>query len=194
MAQENPQTQTELTTGTATFEPTEFDALLTKEFKPKSDQAKTAVQEAVKTLAQQALGSASLISDDVLVTIQSLLGELDRKLAEQVNLIMHHEDFRKMEGTWRGLHHLVTNTETDEMLKIRVLNISKKEAGKVLRKFKGTAWDQSPLFKKIYEEEYGTPGGAPYGCIVGDFEFDHSAPDIEMLTGMAQISAAAHTP
>src|SRR6202043_3420952 len=113
----------------------------TKEFKPKSDQAKTAVQEAVKTLAQQALGSASLISDDVLVTIQSLLGELDRKLAEQVNLIMHHEDFRKMEGTWRGLNHLVSNTETDEMLKIRVLNVSKKELGKTLKKYKGVAWD-----------------------------------------------------
>src|SRR5271156_4893644 len=109
MAEPNPQTQTGLAGGTSTLETTEFDALLTKEFKPKSDQAKTAVQEAVKTLAQQALGSASLISDDVLVTIQSLLGELDRKLAEQVNLIMHHEDFRKMEGTWRGLNHLVSN-------------------------------------------------------------------------------------
>src|ERR1700731_1890551 len=114
MAQDNPQTQTDLTAGTTTFEPTEFEALLTKEFKPKSDQAKTAVQDAVKTLAQQALGSASLISDDVLITIQSLLGELDRKLTEQVNLIMHHEDFRNLEGTWRGLQHLGSNTQTDE--------------------------------------------------------------------------------
>src|ERR1700726_4154748 len=194
MAQENPQTQAELATGAATFEPTEFDALLTKEFKPKSDQAKTAVQEAVKTLAQQALGSASLISDDVLVTIQSLLGELDRKLAEQVNLIMHHEDFRKMEGTWRGLNHLVSNTETDEMLKIRVLNVSKKELGKTLKKYKGVAWDQSPIFKRIYEDEYGSPGGQPYGCLIGDYFFDHSAPDVELLAGMAQVASAAHAP
>jgi predicted component of type VI protein secretion system len=194
MAQENPQTQTDLTTETTTFEPTEFDALLTKEFKPKSDQAKTAVQEAVKTLAQQALGSASLISDDVLVTIQSLLGELDRKLAEQVNLIMHHEDFRKMEGTWRGLHHLVSNTETDEMLKIRVMNVSKKELGKTLKKYKGVAWDQSPIFKRVYEDEYGSPGGQPYGCLLGDYYFDHTAPDVELLAGMAQIASAAHAP
>ena len=174
MAEENPQIQSDLATGATTFEPSEFDALLNKEFKPKSDHAKTAVQEAVKTLAAQALGAASLISDDVLVTIQSLVGELDRKLAEQVNLIIHHEEFKKLEGSWRGLYHLVSNTETDEMLKIRVLNVSKQELGKTLKKYKGTAWDQSPIFKKVYEDEYGSPGGQPYGCLIGDYYFDHS--------------------
>ena len=90
-----------------------------------------------------------------------MIAAIDRKLTEQVNLILHHEDFQKLEGGWRGLHYLVNNTETDEMLKIRVLNISKKELGKTLKKFKGTAWDQSPIFKKIYEEEYGQFGGEP---------------------------------
>src|SRR6266404_2761565 len=194
MAQENPQTQPDLATGTATFEPSEFDALLDKEFRPKTDQAKTAVQAAVKTLAEQALGAASLISDDVLLTIQSLLGELDRKLTEQVNLIIHNEEFRKLEGTWRGLYHLVSNTETDEMLKIRVMNVSKQELGKTLKKYKGVAWDQSPIFKKVYEDEYGSPGGQPYGCLLGDYYFDHSAPDVELLAGMAQIASAAHAP
>jgi type VI secretion system protein ImpC len=194
MAQENPQTQTELAAGTTTVEPTEFEALLNKEFKPKTDQAKTAVQEAVKTLAQQALGAAALISDDVLLTIQSLVGELDRKLTEQVNLIIHHEDFRKLEGTWRGLYHLVSNTETDEMLKIRVMNVTKQELGKTLKKYKGVAWDQSPIFKRIYEDEYGSPGGQPYGCLLGDYYFDHNAPDVELLAGMAQIASAAHAP
>ena len=88
---------------------------------------------------------------------------LDAKLTEQVNAIMHHEDFQQMECAWRGLQHLVNNTETDETLKIRVFNISKKELGKTLKKFKGTAWDQSPIFKKIYEEEYGQFGGEPFG-------------------------------
>src|SRR5277367_3014920 len=194
MAQENPQTQTEVAADTTTFEPTEFEALLNKEFRPKTDQAKSAVQEAVKTLAQQALGAASLISDDVLLTIQSLVGELDRKLAEQVNMIIHHEEFRKLEGTWRGLYHLVSNTETDEMLKIKVFNISKKELAKTLKRYKGTAWDQSPIFKKVYELEYGQLGGEPYGCLVGDYYFDHSAPDVELLSGMAQIAAASHAP
>jgi type VI secretion system protein ImpC len=88
----------------------------------------------------------------------------------------------------------VNNTETDENLKIRVLNISKKDLGKTIAKFKGTAWDQSPLFKKMYEEEFGTPGGQPFGALVGDYHFDHSPPDVEMLSGIAQIASAAHAP
>ncbi len=111
-----------------------------------------------------------------------------------MNLILHHEDFQKLEGAWRGLHYLVNNTETDEMLKIKVLNISKNELGKTLKRFKGTAWDQSPIFKKVYTEEYSTFGGEPYGCIVGDYYFDHSPPDTALLQEMMQISAAAHTP
>ena len=117
-----------------------------------------------------------------------------RSLTDQVNQILHHEDFQRLEGAWRGLHHLVNNTETDEMLKIRVLNISKKDLHKTLKKFKGTAWDQSPIFKKIYEEEYGQFGGAPYGCLVGDYQFDHSPPDVELLGEIAKVSAAAHAP
>ena len=107
---------------------------------------------------------------------------------------MHHEDFKALEGSWRGLSHLVNNTETDEKLKIKIFNISKKDVGKTIKKFKGTAWDQSPLFKKLYEEEFGMPGGQPFGSIVGDFHFDHTPPDVEILSGMAQIAAAAHAP
>ncbi|MCL4206868.1 MAG: type VI secretion system contractile sheath large subunit [Pirellulaceae bacterium] len=180
--------------GGAAIEVSEFQSLLQKEFKPKSDQASQAVQNAVKTLAAQALESSSLISDDALKTIEAIIGEIDRKLTEQVNLVLHHADFQKLEGAWRGLHHLVSNTETDEMLKIRVMNISKKDLHKTLKKFKGTAWDQSPLFKKIYEEEYGQFGGAPYGCLVGDYHFDHSPPDVELLGEMSKIAAAAHAP
>jgi type VI secretion system protein ImpC len=88
----------------------------------------------------------------------------------------------------------VNNTETDETLKIRVMNISKKDVGKVLKKYKGVAWDQSPLFKQVYEQEYGTIGGEPFGCLVGDYAFDHSAPDVEILQGMSQIASAAHAP
>ena len=132
-----------------TMEVSEFASLLNKEFKPKSDKAKEAVEEAVKTLAQQALEKSVIVSEDVYKTIQSLVAELDRKLTEQINQIIHHADFQQLEGAWRGLHYMVNNTETDEMLKIRVMNISKKELGKTLKKFKGTAWDQSPVFKKI---------------------------------------------
>jgi type VI secretion system protein ImpC len=172
----------------------EFAALLNKEFKPKSDDAKSAVEQAVLTLAQQALASTNLISSDVLASIESMIAELDRKLSQEVNLIMHHPDFQKLESAWRGLHYLVNNTETDEMLKIRVMNISKLDFGKTLKKFKGTAWDQSPLFKKVYEEEFGQFGGEPFGCLVGDYYFDHSPPDVELLGEMSKVSAAAHTP
>lgn len=172
----------------------DFAALLQKEFKPKSDRAKEEVQSAVQTLAEQVLQGEVLMADDVVGTISAIIAEIDLKLTEQVNQIMHHEDFRKLEGAWRGLHHLVNNTETDEMLKIRVMPISKKELGKTLKKYKGTAWDQSPLFKRIYEEEFGQLGGEPYGCLVGDYHFDHSPPDVEILSGMAQIASAGHAP
>jgi type VI secretion system protein ImpC len=173
---------------------TEFESLLSKEFKPKNAEAKSAVKLAVQTLAEQALSATTLISDNVIKTIESIIAELDRKLSEQINLILHHEDFKTLEGSWRGLHYLVNNTETGENLKIRVMNISKKDVAKTLKKFKGTAWDQSPLFKKLYEEEFGMPGGQPFGCLLGDYYFDHSAPDVEMLAGIAQVSAAAHAP
>ncbi len=190
----DPVEQIQAQPAAATAELSEFDALLTKEFKPKTEEAKSAVKLAVQTLAEQALAASTLISDNAIKTIEAIIAEIDRKLTEQVNLILHHQDFKTLEGTWRGLHYLVNNTETAENLKIRVMNISKKELGKTLKKFKGTAWDQSPIFKKIYEEEFGMPGGQPYGCLMGDYYFDHSAPDVEMLGGIAQVAAAAHAP
>jgi type VI secretion system protein ImpC len=177
-----------------TVELQEFSTLLKKEFKPKSERAQEAVETAVRTLAEQALSATKLISDDALNSIEAMIAAIDKKLTEQVNLILHNEEFQQLEGAWRGLHHLVNNTETDEMLKIRVLNVSKKDLGKTLKKFKGTAWDQSPVFKKFYEEEYGQFGGEPYGCIIGDYHFDHSPPDVELLGEMAQVAAASHAP
>ena len=172
----------------------DFAALLNREFKPRTDQARTAVEEAVRTLAQQALANTGLVSDDVLHSIEAMVAEIDRKLTEQVNHILHNEEFQQLESAWRGLHHLVNNTETDEMLKIRVMNISKKDLHKTLRKFKGAAWDQSPIFKKLYEEEFGQFGGEPYGCLVGDYHFNHSPQDVELLGEMAKVAAACHAP
>ncbi len=186
--------QTESSAAGTTIAVDEFSSLLNKEFKPKTDEAKSAVENAVRTLAEMALKDTASVSDDVIKTVQSLIASIDKKLTDQINVILHHADFQKLEGAWRGLNHLVTHTETDEMLKIRVMNISKQDLGKTLKKYKGTAWDQSPLFKKLYEEEYGQFGGAPYGCLVGDYHFDQTAPDVELLTSMAQISAACHAP
>src|SRR3954470_23685012 len=177
-----------------TYEGNEFASLLTKEFKPKSQEARSEVEAAVQTLAQQALVNTKLISSDTVATIEAMIAALDRKMSEQINLVLHHSDFQKLESAWRGLHYMVTNTETDEQLKIRVMAISKQDLGKTLKRYKGTAWDQSPLFKKMYEEEYGQFGGEPFGALVGDYYFDHTPPDVELLGEMSQVAAAAHTP
>lgn len=178
----------------ASLEASEFASLLQKEFKPKNDQAREVVESAVRTLAEQALQGVHVVGADVMATIESLIAQLDKKLSEQINLILHHPGIQSLESAWRGLHYLVNNTESDELLKIRVFNISKNELAKTLKKFKGTSWDQSPVFKKIYEQEYGQLGGEPYGALVADYYFDHSAPDVELLSSMAKISAAAHAP
>ena len=175
-------------------EQTDFAALLEKEFKPKTVEQRSLVEAAVRTLAQQAIGSALTLSGDAYRAIEAIIAELDRKMSEQINKILHNEDFQKLESAWRGLYYLVNNTETDEMLKIRFMNISKKDLHRTLRRYKGVSWDQSPIFRRIYEEEYGQLGGAPYACLVSDYYFDHTAPDVELLTEMSKISAAAHCP
>lgn len=173
----------------------EFESLLSGSFAVQEGSEKeSAVKSAVKTLAEQALSNEALISDDALRSIESLISAIDKKLSEQINTILHHAEFQQLEGSWRGLHHLVSNTETDEKLKIRVLNVSKNELGKTFKKFPGSRWDQSPLFKKIYGAEYDTPGGEPFGALIGDYAFDHSAPDLEILKGMAKLAGASHAP
>jgi type VI secretion system protein ImpC len=187
-------TQKEQSLGQIALEQNEFSALLNKEFKPQTDRMRQDVESAVNTLARQALESSATLSQDAVESIQAIIAELDRKLSDQINQILHHEEFQKLEGSWRGLHYLVNNTETDSMLKIRVMNVSKKDLHKTLKRFKGAAWDQSPIFKKLYEEEYGQLGGEPFGCLVADYHFDHSAVDVETLGELAKTGSAAHAP
>jgi type VI secretion protein, EvpB/VC_A0108 family len=186
------QTLTQVVDATLTDE--RFAALLDAEVKPTTEQARDAVQRAVRTLAHQALENTVTLSSDAYDAIAQLIGEIDGKLGEQINQILHHPEFQQLEGAWRGLHYLVNHTETDELLKIRVLPTSKRELARMFKRHKGVAWDQSPLFKKVYENEYGQLGGEPFGCLIGDYHFDHSAPDVEMLGELAKISAAAHVP
>jgi len=172
----------------------DFSALLKKEFRPNDDARKGRIEEAVQTLAQQALADAAVIGDDVFSTVDAMRAALDRKLSEQVNLILHNSEFQRLESAWRGLNYLVMNTSTGKDLKIRVMNMSKDECRKMFRQYRDAAWDQSPLFKKIYESEFGQLGGQPYGSFVCDYNFDHSAPDLEVMKGLAKIGAASHAP
>ena len=125
---------------------------------------------------------------------EGLVAELDRLISGQLRSIIHHPEFQALEAGWRGLSFLVRATDTDGTLKIRLLDIGKRELGRTLRKFRGTAWDQSPIFRKIYEEEFGQFGGEPFGVLLGDYQFDHHPEDVQLLADMAKIAAAAHAP
>ena len=180
--------------GVAVEETSDFASLLNKEFRPKTDAASEEINSAVETLAEYVLKDSAIVSEDAINSIQALIAQIDQKLTDQINLIMHHEDFQQLESAWRGLSYMVNNTETDESLKIKVMNISKNELGKTLKKYKGTAWDQSPIFKQMYEEEYGQFGGEPFGAVVGDFEFGNNPEDIKLLEQVSHVAASAFCP
>ena len=124
-----------------TEEADEFSKLLNQELKPSTEQAREAIDGAVRTLAREALGNSVVMSSDAYQTIQGIIAAIDGKLSEQINEILHHEDFQKLESSWRGLHYLVNNTETDELLKIRFMPVSKQELGKTLKKYKPQDWN-----------------------------------------------------
>jgi type VI secretion system protein ImpC len=172
----------------------DFSSLLKQSFKPRTERAATEVENAVTTLVRQALADTSVIKDDVLDTIEEMIARLDEKLTVQVNQIIHAPEFQQIESAWRGLNYLVFNSETDSMLKIRVMNISKNEIYRNLRLFPGARWDQSPLFKKLYEQEFGQLGGEPFGCLVGDYHFSHLPTDVQLLRDISKVASAAHCP
>jgi len=148
----------------------------------------------IEEVVRQALAAkpGSVVSGDVERTIKLWQGEIDKKLSAQLNEIMHHAELQKLEGTWRGLDYLVKQSETGERLRIKVLNVSKKELAKDLEK--AVEFDQSRLFKIVYEHEFGQLGGYPFGMMIGDYEFGKHPQDIEFLRKMAGVCAAAHAP
>ncbi|GJD45633.1 hypothetical protein AFCDBAGC_3507 [Methylobacterium cerastii] len=178
----------------ATTEQDDFSALLKSSFKPRNDRAKTEVENAVVALVNQALANADVIKDDVLDTVEEMIAQLDRRLTAQVNEILHAEEFQRIESAWRGLNYLVMNSETDATLKIRVLNASKTELYRELRQYPGARWDQSPLFKQVYESEFGQLGGEPFGCLIGDYYFSHQPTDVSLMRDLSKIAGAAHAP
>ena len=172
----------------------QFEAVLKKSFKPRNDSAAAEVQGAVEALVQQALQDTSLVKNDVLDTIDSMISRLDEQLSVQLNEIIHAPEFQKLESAWRGLNYLVFNSETDTSLKIRVMNVGKDELYREFKVYPGARWDQSPIFKKLYEAEYGQLGGDPYGCLIGDYYFDHSPKDVQLLRDIGKVASASHAP
>lgn len=160
--------------------------------RPQSDQEANRAKDYFKQFLEHAIKPGQVISKDVETNIKNWIAAIDNKLSQQLNEILHTPEFQKLEGTWRGLHYFVHQSETGPNMKIRVMNITKRELFKDLEK--AVEFDQSTLFKKIYEEEYGQLGGQPYGMLVGDFEFDRSPEDISLLKLISNVAAAAHAP
>jgi type VI secretion system protein ImpC len=194
MATQQEQKDVAATGAPAVAEADDFAALLKQNFKPRSERAASEVENAVQTLVTQALADSSLIKGDVIDTIEEMIARLDEKLSAQMNEIIHAPEFQKLESAWRGIHYLVYNSETDATLKIRVMNVGKAELYRNLKLFPGARWDQSPLFKKVYEQEFGQLGGEPYGCLVADYHFNHSPVDVQLLRDLSKVAASAHAP
>jgi len=165
-----------------------LDQILTNTKQTEPDRA----QDLVKTLVEQALAGTVTFDRNLTRTFDKAVKAIDAKMSQQLNAIMHDPKFLKLEGSWRGLHYLVQNSETGTALKLRVLNMTKRELGRDLSR--AIEFDQSQLFKKIYENEFGTPGGEPYGALIGDYEWTNHPDDLESLRLVSNIAAGAFAP
>ena len=173
----------------------EFTGLLEKDFRVKESEGDK-LQSLVQNLALAATerSGTATISGNAVKSIKSLIAGIDSLLTDQMNEIMHCDEVREIEGTWRGLHYLVNNTETDQKLKIRVINMKKDELADHLEDFEGQMWDQASMFKKVYSDEYSMFGGEPFGAIIGAYEFSQHPKDVGVLRNLSGICASAHAP
>ena len=149
-------------------------------------------KDLISTLIAEVTKGTVTWDKNVTRTIKAGMQAIDDALSKQLAAIMHHPDFQKLEGSWRGLHHLIMNSETSTMLKIKVLNVSKRDLFRDVDR--AVEFDQSQIFKKLYENEFGMPGGEPYGSLIGDYEFTNHPEDIELLGKMSNVAAAAFCP
>lgn len=159
---------------------------VTKQTEPKR------VEELMRTLAEEAMSGTVQFQKNMTVTLRDAIAKIDAQISEQLAAIMHAEKFKTLEGSWRGLNYLVKNSEISTTLKIQMLNVSKKEVAADLSK--ATDFDQSTLYKKVYEEQFGTAGGKPFGALIGDYYFSKHPDDIELLTNISGVAAAGFTP
>lgn len=169
-----------------------LDSIVAKGKMARDESQKGRAKDLIGEFVHQILDEGMTVSNDTMAMIQGQIAQIDEMLSRQLNEILHHEDFQRLESAWRGLHYLVFNTETGPNLKLRILNVTKKELLKDLEA--ASEFDQSQLFKKVYEDEYGTFGGHPFSFLVGDFEFGRHPQDIALLEKLSNVAAAAHAP
>ena len=190
MPEETPSTTTATASGVQQL--TLLDRIVTEGKMARDISQQPHAKDLVGEFVNQVLSEGLTIKNDTVAGIKDRIGQIDSLLSDQLNEIMHDPSFQQLEASWRGLNYLVMNSETGTQLKIRVLNITKKELLNDMEK--ATEFDQSVMFKQIYEEEYGTFGGNPYSLLVGDFEFGRHPQDMSILEKMSGVAAAAHAP
>lgn len=171
---------------------TEAQSLLEQAISATKQTERSRAEELLAALTDEAMKGTVTWDKSLTRTFQQAIASIDTVISEQLAAVMHHPSFQKMEGTWRGLNHLVMNSETGTGLRIRVLNVSKKQLFKDLDT--AVEFDQSQVFKKIYENEFGSPGGEPYGALIGDYYFGNHPEDTELLSKMSNVAAAAFAP
>jgi len=158
----------------------------------RDESQRSRAKDLISEFVSQVMEGAMTVSKDTEAMINARIAQIDKLLSDQLNEVMHHDDFQKLEASWRGLFYLVSQSETGEKLKVRVMNTTKNELLKDMEK--ATEFDQSTLFKKIYEEEFGMFGGASYGALIGDYEFGNHPQDLSLLEKISQVAAASHAP
>jgi len=158
----------------------------------RSDTERVRARDLIGELISQVLEGSVVVSSNLSATLDARVAELDELISEQLSEILHAPEFQKMESTWRGLHYLCKHSSTGEMLKIKMMNVAKKD---LVRDFNNAIdFDQSALFKKVYEEEFGTFGGAPFGVLIGDYEITRQPEDMYFIEQMSHVAAASHAP
>lgn len=184
--------QEQAETGGQTVTLSVLDRIIQEGRMARDELQQTYARDMLEELATQILDEGMAIESDTVAMINHRIAQIDALISDQLNEVLHHPDMQKLEASWRGLHQFVMNTETSTRLKLRLLNVSRKELQDDLEK--AVEFDQSTLFKKLYEDEYGTFGGNPYSVLVGDFEFGRHPQDVALLEKISQVAAAAHAP
>jgi type VI secretion system protein ImpC len=188
----DPQQATPKQATTTTTEKGLLDSIVEEGRLAKDDSARERGKDLIKQFVKEVLAGTITIARDTDAMINARIAQIDHLISLQLNEVMHAPEFQKLEGTWRGLRYLINNSETSDHLKIKVLNVNKKELLRDLQR--APEFDQSALFKKVYEEEFGVFGGSPFGALIGDYEFGKSGQDIELLEKVSQVAAASHAP
>ena len=176
----------------AATETTLLDSIVSQSKVARSDAEHSRAKDIISELVREVLEGTVVVSDNLSATLDARVAEIDELISKQLSAVMHNPEFQKLESTWTGLHYLCKHTSTGSMMKIQIFNATKKE---LIRDFKTAIdFDQSALFKKVYEEEFGTFGGAPFGTLIGDFEISRQPEDMYFVEQMSHVAAAAHAP